>query len=197
MCFTSMVLSRSPNISNQTVKQDSRESRLDDSTRLKRCFEERICDRSLQKKYHTLWIPSLDIQQDVFFSKLSMWEKMTQVTYLGYLDHKSGFAIITWNNRKKLEKPEKSPWDKRYDCHVLGLIFPCNKVLMVDHKHIFEQNLATSSLLWLEVEGGFDRGLDKAFMRGVLLALALTYNPFTQNISQKGNLYPIKLKGWT
>ena len=42
----------------------------------------------------------------------------------------TGFAIITRNNPKQLEKPGTSP--RHNTCQSLGLIFPCNKVLMVD-----------------------------------------------------------------
>ena len=43
----------------------------------------------------------------------------------------SGFAIITWNNPKRWEKPCITKG--LATCQSLGLIFPCKKVLMVDH----------------------------------------------------------------
>ena len=43
---------------------------------------------------------------------------------------KPGFAIITWNNPKKLEKPCITKG--QYLSIFRGPIFPCNKVLMVD-----------------------------------------------------------------
>ena len=42
----------------------------------------------------------------------------------------TGFAIITWNNTKKKMRNPTSPRDNT--CQSLGLIFPCNKVLVVD-----------------------------------------------------------------
>ena len=42
----------------------------------------------------------------------------------------TGFAIITWNNPKKLEKPCITKG--LATCQSLGLIFSCNKVLMLD-----------------------------------------------------------------
>ena len=52
----------------------------------------------------------------------------SQVSSLHHFCQNPGFAIITWNNPKQLEKPQKSPRDKRYLSMFFGgrLIFWCN-----------------------------------------------------------------------